>query len=421
LQNDVMPEEPRAKIWLHEGPEIVGLAGGTAYFWDREFSNVGALGAVALRDGARIESREISDLNINGEPDYIVGAPGAPGKLLGDWGEPVLLQDNGTDRPFSIVWRAQSARWTSAILAGGNLVYWQYEPANGIIALSPVDGTEVWSGSLEPGANGVDLSTDGTYFYAVWQQYSPTAPTPTITVPQRVRAFDMTDGRTLWTRDFMQHTGGIAVADNTVVVAMGSDLLFSDGATGHVIATVATGHPANIYPGMTTAGDVVYVGLRDAVTAYRASTGAQLWQTPVSLDGGPELVVQGERLLVSTGHGSVVSLERGTGQLEWEVGTGVSSYRIYANERGFVTVGSGSAGASFAADLTRRRVVISGRVTAQCLSIAEVVLSVGNRTVSPAADGTFTTAGGLEQASPRGRRDRRGARLRHRRSDAEFL
>lgn len=373
-------------VWAQKGVEIVGIAKNAAYYWDSDVTNSGQIVSLSLANGQRLNSREISGLNINGRPRYWLAGPGG---FLASWGEPMLIGEENGD--LAVRWKARPGRWSDAMLVGEHLIVWQYRPASAVVALSPVDGSEIWSSPLERDANSVELRTDGERVYVVWQQYSATAPTPTITIPQRVRAFDLATGRNLWTQDFNEHTGGIAVAHDTLVVAKGSDLHFLDGQTRREIMVVPTGHSPNIYPSFAVDGTTVYVGLWDAVTAYEVTTGRMLWTHPILLDGGPELAIADELLLITTDHMSLAAIDRQSGERRWELLTGVSANRLFVNEYGVALIGGDSAGVPFPVKLQRERAIIHGQVVAKCRELTDVQLVVGPQRLNPAGDGTFST------------------------------
>lgn len=374
-------------FWEREGLEIVGLVGATVYHWDRKMDDGrGGIVGLSVTDGRELSRKPIAELNINGVPQYWLPAPDG---FLAAWDNPMHIE-HGTAGPYRIRWQATSARWNPAVLANDALVVWQYRPSQSVIALSVSDGSEIWRAPLIQEANGVELRFDGDTVYAVWQQYSATSPTPKVTIPQRVRALDAATGRARWTRDFSEHTGGIATTRGVLVVAKGADLVFMRGDTGTVVRTVPTGHRPNVYPRFATADTVVYVGLWDAVTAYRVDTGTALWRHPIQLDGGPAMTVVGRSLLVSTEHGSVVALDRDTGHRQWELGTGFNPHRILASDAGVVVNAGSAVGFSLPARFQTERALISGRVDTRCQPVSEVVVAVGDKRVRPDKNGAYT-------------------------------
>lgn len=284
---------PSTVLWRHEGAEIVGLVGSAAYYWDSEMGERGGIVSLGIDDGQPLAKRSIQGININGTPSFWLAGQGE--EFVTSWGEtpmvlaPVAGKGKGESGDLGVRWRGPTGRWGDALIVGDKLIVWDFKPRQAVVAFSIRTGAELWQAPLVREANGVELEYDGESIIAVWQQYSATAPTPTVTIPQRVRALEPESGASRWTRDFKGHTGGITVAGDTLLVAEDADLLFLEGASGALIKRVATGHSPTIYPRFQASGQTIFVALWDAVSAYDAKSGERRWQHPIELDGGPAM------------------------------------------------------------------------------------------------------------------------------------
>ncbi len=385
---------PATEVWLHEGPELVGLVGDAAYYWDSEMGDAGGIASISVKDGRPLAKRAIKGLNINGKPSLWLA--GMDGDIVASWGESAMLlaatgdDQAGSSSELEVRWRAPQGRWGEAIIVDDKLVMWDFAPRQAIVAFSARTGAELWQAPLEREANGVSLDFDGESIVVIWQQYSATAPTPTVTIPQRVRTLDPATGRARWTRDFKDPTGGLSVAGETLIVAEDSDLRFLQGSTGALLRKVETGHSPTIYPRFEVDGNTAYVALRGAVTAYDARTGAVAWTHPIELDG-PAMTLSGEHLLVSGAH-VLVALDRATGRRAWEVSLGFSPYRLEANDRGVVAIGGGSAGFSLPARFEPERATLRGEVELRCVQADAVQLRVGPIITKLDSQGRYTAS-----------------------------
>ncbi len=385
---DARPSPARSdttRAWQRSGVDIVGLVDGVAYYWDAEMSDAGGIVGLSIVDGRQVFASEIRGSNINGMPDCWL--PG-PGGFVAEWDEPLLLAA-GADAQLEERWRAPAGRWMELTVIGNMLVAWDYDPRQAVVARSLETGAELWQAPLPREANGVELGFDGESIVVIWQQYSATAPTPTMTIPKRVRTLDPSTGETRWTQDFADPTGGVAVVGDTLVVAEDADLSFLDGRTREPIRVIATGHHPTIYPSFASFGSTLYVALVDAVTAYDATTGEPLWRHAIELDGGPVLAIAGEQLLVGTGD-MLVALDRRTGARAWAVGLGIDPYRLLVDDTGVVAMGfGGAAGFALPARFEVEQATLAGRVALRCVEPEAVEVLVGPERVRPDPDGRY--------------------------------
>lgn len=362
------------RVWRYSATRLVGLDGATLYGWDQQS---GGIQRIDARTGQpRGEPVEVRDLNIHGLPGFWAARPGG---LVARWDHPL-----GLDQDLQIAWRAPAARWSPHLVLGDALITWQYRPAQSVIALDAASGAERWRTKLEPEANGVDIVANGS-LYVSWQQYAAGAPTTRLEIPQRIAAVDAATGRRRWTLDYTEATGGWAGVGDHLMVARGADLQIVHGPSGKVRHRIATGHPPNIYPRMLAREEVVYVGLRDAVTAYRMPSGEVLWTAPVALDGGPQLAWHDGTLYVGTAHSSIVALDAKTGARRFEIGT-AGTRPLWVGDAAVV---AGTSGFALPAVVRPEKAVVRGRVTAECQDLADVRVRVGPVEVEPDARGRY--------------------------------
>ena len=384
---------PSTVLWRHEGAEIVGLVGSAAYYWDSEMGERGGIVSLGIDDGQPLAKRSIQGININGTPSFWLAGQGE--EFVTSWGEtpmvlaPVAGKGKGESGDLGVRWRGPTGRWGDALIVGDKLIVWDFKPRQAVVAFSIRTGAELWQAPLVREANGVELEYDGESIIAVWQQYSATAPTPTVTIPQRVRALEPESGASRWTRDFKGHTGGITVAGDTLLVAEDADLLFLEGASGALIKRVATGHSPTIYPRFQASGQTIFVALWDAVSAYDAKSGERRWQHPIELDGGPAMALVGEHVLVSGAH-ELVALDRTTGRRAWAVSLGIRPSRLLANEHGVVAVSGSAVGFSLPAHFEPERAAVRGRVELRCVEAEAVTVQVGAASTKLGADGRYS-------------------------------
>ena len=378
-------------------PEDVLAADATRFFWwDRDgHGELGGIAESSSLDGKLIRSRVIKDLNINGAPRSwnIV-----PGGYLANWDEPTFIRQ-AADGALSVGWKLPSSgSWqmqTTSILPIANTSFIATTgPYVGTIARRALsDGHLEWSTPLaDAEVQSLGLTADATTIYADWVEYSATAPTPTITIPHRVRAFDLATGKLRWTYDFTDDSRELAVSNDTIIAALNSELLFIDGPTGRVFARIAAS-PSSISKVLID-GDHVYAGFiweSSAVVAFDRASGKQLWRSPLTLDDGVKLAVVDDSLIVTTPSHSVASLDLATGAIRWDVGVGVDAYHLFASRSAIVYAGSGrAAGFALPPNAPLEHATFHGKlILVRCGTIKGALMNIGNTVVHVDDDGSF--------------------------------
>lgn len=370
----------------------VGLVGDRVFSWDR--AERGGLAGIAqhrVSAGPASRTFPIAGLNINGDPSYWMDA-GKRG-FLAAWDEPVLVHESGAS--LSVSWTASEGRWWGTAIVEGDTVYTaRYRPTSAVVALSLEDGSEQWSAPLPRESQGVTLERSGKELYVQWTEYSATAPTPRVEIPLRVRSLDVDQrGQTLWTVDFKDTPGALAVADGVVIAAEGGDLHFIQGATGKTLERFAAG-PPNIYPTFAVDGGRVFVALGTLVSAYRVQTGEQLWAANAAVGNGTRLAIdaKNEQLIVSLRGSELAGFSLADGKQRWRVGVGVEAYRLTVTEQAVMAVGGGgTAVLPLPVGLKRREVSVSGHLSpVECGAYEDIQVQVGSQEVKPDAEGNYT-------------------------------
>lgn len=155
-----------------------------------------------------------------------------------------------------------------------------------VIALDPGDGSEVWVvDESEP----VDVqAADGRVFVS--------------SIDEHVRAVAADDGRELWSLDAGNGPPAIALGDDALYVRTDGAVAAYDPETGDQFWETGI----NQRVGVVASGGRVYGLSQDAVTAFTATDGRELWR--IALDGEPVGLVPGERDVLASADGCVYGL-----------------------------------------------------------------------------------------------------------------
>jgi hypothetical protein len=380
---------PLTTPWAASGRsgDFAGLVGATSYEWDR--TDGGAIVERSAIDGKLGRSRPIAGLHINGDPSYWEGIAGG---FVAHWGSPTVISE-APDGALSVAWKAPGDDWFSAhVVVGGSLLAAGARSGSAIVRLALADGHEEWRTPLVAWSQSMELEADERRVYTNYTEYVPTAPTPTIAIPLRVQAFDLDSGKLAWSVDFKKRPNSAAARRDTVVVAVGNELHFIDGPTGVTRRRVQIGGPnTNVYPTLHIADDRLYAGLDTGILAFDLASGALRWRAPLELSSTPRLATLPTMILAATPAASVAALDLQTGAPLWEIGLGVSGYRLHATGAAVLVSGGRVAGGfGLPVNLPPERATFHGRVReVKCGTFAEVQVRVGSLSVPVAPDGTF--------------------------------
>ncbi|MBK9036046.1 MAG: PQQ-binding-like beta-propeller repeat protein [Myxococcales bacterium] len=363
-----------------------GLIDDRVFAWDRAWADGGGgVAEYATRDGALVRTRAIAGLRVNGAPDFWERVPGG---YLASWDGPTFIRETGD--ALAVAWVGAGDDWfDSHAIVDGGLVIGRGRAGAAVVRLDLTTGRERWRAPLVAWSQDVTVEVDRTSAYGTWQEYDPQAPTPTMTIPRRVRAYDLATGGARWTYDFTAPPDRLAVARDTIVAAYNDRLELIDGATGKVRARPALA-PTNA---SLLIDDAQVIAIdRDAVVALELSTGHERWRVPATFDGRPQLARHGGDVLVTTEAGKVMAIDRARGTVGWTVGVGLEAYRLWTSPSAVVLVGPGVAGMALPPTTPAESAHIRGRVIAGgCGPVASAQVTVDGRPVALAADGTFAT------------------------------
>lgn len=336
---------------------VVGVAGDRLFAWDREFGGGG--GGVAerdLTDGRLVRTRAIAGLRINGVPAYWEAVPGG---YLAQWDAPTLVREVG-DR-LEVAWTGAGDDWfASHAVVDDALVIGMGRGGAAIAKLALATGREAWRAPLVAWSQDVTVAADRDTVYATWQEYDPRAPTPTVAIPRRVRAYELATGRTRWTYDLAAEPDRLAVHAGTIAIAWNDRLELIDGATGRRRATLPL-RPLNAAL-LVDAAQVIAIDAR-AIVGVELATGRERWRVPAELDGRPTLALAGADVLVTTAAGRLMAIDRAAGTVAWTIGLGGDPYRLWATPTAVVADGGGdAAGTRLPPRAPSETAAITGRV-----------------------------------------------------------
>jgi len=333
------PAGPRAAPpWRQGVPEgVVGVAGDRLFAWDRAFA--GGAGGIAerdLADGRLLRTRSIAGLRINGVPEYWEPVPGG---FLAQWDGPTLVRAVG-DR-LEVAWVGAGDDWfASHAIVDDALVIGLGRGGAAVARLDLATGRERWRAPLVAWSQDVTIAADRASVYATWQEYDPQAPTPTVIIPRRVRAYEFATGRARWTYDLRVEPDRLVVHADTVAIAWNDRLELIDGPTGARRATLPL---APINAALLADDDQVIAIDADAVVAVELATGRERWRVAAAFDGRPLLARAGADVLVTLAGGQLQAIDRGAGTVRWTLGLGGDPYRLWATASAVVADAGGDA------------------------------------------------------------------------------
>ncbi|MBK7195457.1 MAG: PQQ-binding-like beta-propeller repeat protein [Myxococcales bacterium] len=367
---------------------VVGVVGDRLFAWDREFDGGG--GGIAERDvaeGRLVRTRAIDGLRINGVPEYWEAVPGG---YLAQWDAPTLVRERGDQ--LAVAWTGAGDDWfDSHAVVDDGLVIGLGRGSAAVVRLALTSGREQWRAPLVAWSQDVTVDVDHDNVYATWQEYDPQAPTPTVTIPRRVRAYELATGRERWTYDLREAPDRLAVHADTIAIAWNDRLELIDGPSG-ARRVVRPLQPLNAALLIDDA-QVIAIDAA-AVVAVELATGRERWRVPVDLDGRPALALAGADVLVTTAAGRLMAIDRAAGTVTWTLGLGGDPYRLWATPTAVVAGGGADvAGTALPPSAPRETAQIAGRVVdGGCGPAATAAVRVDGAAVPVASDGRFVAS-----------------------------
>jgi outer membrane protein assembly factor BamB len=362
-----------------------GLVDDRVFAWDRTWADgAGGIAEYDAADGHLIRTRVVAQAGINSAPGFWEKVPGG---YLTAWDAPAFVRE--VDDRLEVAWRGHGDDWfDSHAIADGSLVIGLSRDSAAIERLDLATGRVQWRAPLVPWSQDVTVAVERGVVYATWQEYDPKAPTPTMTVPRRLRAYELATGRALWTVDFDDEPDGLVASAGVVVAGGGERLRVIDGASGKVRARPAVA-PLN---GRLLVDDDQVIAIDDHdVVALALTTGAERWRSPARFDGRPVLARWSDAILVSTNAGKLAALDRRTGAARWSIGLGLDPYRIWTSATAVVVDNGAAAGTVLPPTAATETAHLHGRIVAAgCGAVAGAQVTVDGERVVVDAGGAYS-------------------------------
>jgi outer membrane protein assembly factor BamB len=168
-------------------------------------------------------------------------------------------------------------------------------------------------------ANGGTFNVQDEYvnaFGACANEYAP--PSVYVTSSNGLYAFDPTSGAWLWRYLAPCTLTSPVVAGGLIIVGACSTLYALDAASTTLVWSYQLGGGLDGAPVVSNGTVYASAGGVNAVYALSASTGALLWQSPVSVGGAPSQPVLGNGAVFVTAGGLLLALNAGTGAQLWQ-------------------------------------------------------------------------------------------------------
>lgn len=239
---------------------------------------------------------------------------------LGDAGEGIAFNPDGTE-----AWRVPLADISQGMLGGiatdGTNIY--AGTPTGLVALSPADGSTVWTYAIEPG--GRNAASTGVFSPVIAGDnvailvYTSDSRTQ---IQRSIAAISRADGTQVWSQPIVNDIpAGALTADGTSVAVAEGDgsLVLRDTATGETQLTVSVQDLGAMVttPIVLTRDDALFGDSNGAVQARSRSDGAQKWtMTPAS--GLAAAVTANGQYAFINGYTNLYAVDAGTGAQVWE-------------------------------------------------------------------------------------------------------
>jgi hypothetical protein len=391
LANHPTPTAPFA-LWraeLHATP--IAVVGGSLVAWDEH--RVGIVDFAAAT-GRELRFREIDGLPSSGVPHLWEPIPGG---YLARWVDLTSIrEDAGTLRA---AWSVPDT-WASELVIAGDRAWVTRDDPSSVSSVSSFglgDGKPRWTVEL-PAAQDIRFAGDAQTLVLA-RRLSVPAPSGGDDLHRVLTAFDAETGAVTWSVELPDEPGALAVGTGGIALTTHDEhLALYDAATGH-----RTELPlGDLYPRLLVDAGIAYVAdlEDDTLSAYRITDGQRLWHTHHRVGHGTVPVVHDRLLVIATSYGFVLALDRNTGALQWEIGTGLNHATLFVGDTAVVAAPGSLAipdhlAVGFAWPMTTpalESATIHGRVrSVACIKgLWGFPIDVGDQTVELDRDGRFS-------------------------------
>ena len=378
---------PTVAIWqATSNAELFAGVGDTILAWDQARDGVVERSA---RTGVAGRFRSIARATVNGTPEEWLEANGGIVIGWGGGGDLTFLRSRGD--ALEVAWTSPDDWWGAPYVIAGNTLWGAR--ARGKSALEAVnldDGTTRWSTKFPIDAQDVKVGGDASTILLARERYLKTPPNGPADIHRVIAAYDAKTGAVRWEHELPVEPNQVAVGEGGAIAALDDALVLFD-ATG--TTTRIPFHHA--YPSLVVDRGIAYVvdHERGEISAHRTSDGHAMWRTARATGVGSRIEVHGEQLYVTTSFGTVIALDRTTGAVTWEIGTGVIARYLVVGDTAIVTMDEHDA-AGFVIPRVApapETATIHGVVRrVACGRPDMVTVGIGDQRVTPDANGHFT-------------------------------
>ncbi len=352
--------------------EPFAIVGDRLFAWDSTREGIVELDAAT---GRELRFRTIGGASFAIAPRSWLPIPGG---YVADDGNLTQIREHAG--ALSAMWTVRAGYLSDLVVAGDTVIGMDFGEPSAMFALGLLDGKPRWRVPRPAAVKSLRLAGDASALVMTYDRDRQPV----------IAALDPASGATRWSLDLPYEPGELALGTGGFAVATGKHALaLYDAATGHATA-VPLESP---YPSLLVDAGIAYVvdDRAKAIAAYRIRDGTLVWRVDHEV-GLAHLSVHDRLLVIATYHATMIALDRATGALQWEIGTGVDD-KVFVGDRVVVAVG-GSRVVGFTQPATRpvpERATIRGRVSGvACGVIRGTLVDVGEQRVEVDEDGRFT-------------------------------
>ena len=363
-----------------------GAIGNVVVSWD---STRGGIVERSATTGTETGFRRIEGSHTNGTPE--VWQPTAAGIVTGWGGGSDLTLVHDRNGVLSVGWSQADDWWGSPYVTIGTTLWGARARTHSALeAVDLADGSVRWLVKFPDDAQDVKVGGDATTIMLARERYMVTPPNGAGDIHRVIAAFDAKTGAARWQNEIPIEPNSVEVGSGGAIAALDDSLLLFDAATGHV----AKRPFAHTYPSMLVDQGLAFVidDVDKLVTAYRLVDGSTVWSIKHTVGHGSHLAAHDDLVIMTTEAGTALALDRGSGAVRWEVGTGVVATKLAVTDAAVVMfddheVGGFALPRSTPAQETATIHGIVRRV--ECGTVKETPINVGGHEVSPDANGHF--------------------------------